>query len=148
MLHKSKELMNYVGYKQMVYQMERKIEILCEGTYKGYQFYILNLGTHPTAYIEIPRKSKLFGKSYEEIYRMGIDLDVHGGLTYSNDNLQTIQENSWFIGWDYAHYNDYAGYEERLPKELRTDGRKWTTEEILEDVANAIEQIHKKENNK
>ena len=54
-----------VEYKQMEYQKERKEEILCEGMYKNFQFYILNLGTHPTAYVEIP---------YEGVYK--IDKEV------------------------------------------------------------------------
>lgn len=129
------------NYKQMEYSTNRKLEILLEGTYKDYQFYILNLGTHPTAYIEIPRESKLFGKDYEQIYEMEIDVDVHGGLTFSGDYLQDIKENTWFIGWDYAHYGDYVGYEEIMPQEIRVGGKRWTTEEIFEDVVKAIEQI-------
>lgn len=40
-----------------------------------------------------------------------------------------------FIGWDYAHFNDYSPL-------FKFPGRKWTTEEILEeDVEPAIEQI-------
>ncbi|MCI9015942.1 MAG: hypothetical protein HFJ53_02080 [Clostridia bacterium] len=29
----------------------------------------------------------------------------------------------YFIGWDYAHCYDYAGYEERLPITIRTKGK-------------------------
>lgn len=130
-------------YKPMEYQVDKKLEILCEGKYKGYQFYILNLGTHPTAYIEIPRESKLFRKGYNEIYDMGIDIDVHGGLTFADDHLQTIKNNTWFIGWDYAHCGDYAGYETIFPEEIRTGGKKWTTEEIFDDVVRAVDQIEK-----
>lgn len=142
-LKEIKEMMPKIEYKQMVYQAERKFEILCEGKYMGYQFYILNLGTHPTAYIEIPKTSKLFGKGYDEIYDMGIDIDVHGGLTYSNAELRNIKENSWFIGWDYAHAGDYDGYSMNYPKlfELSICEKKWTTEEIFEDVVNCIEQM-------
>lgn len=142
-----KELKPNVEYKQMVYQKDRKLEILFEGKYKNYQFYILNLGTHPTAYIEIPRASKLFGKGYGEIYNIGIDIDVHGGLTYADDHLQSIKKDTWFIGWDYAHGGDYAGYEVIFPENIRTGGKKWTTEEIFEDVVRGIEQIIKEENN-
>lgn len=133
-------------YKEMVYGPDSKLEILLEGTYKGYQFYILNLGTHPTAYVEIPRESKLFGKGYNKIYEMEIDIDVHGGLTYASDKLHSIKENTWFIGWDYAHAGDYAGYEEILPSKIRTGGYKWTTKEIFDDVVSVIEQIIKEEN--
>ena len=131
-------------YKQMKYQTTRKCEILLEGKFKNYQFYILNLGTHPTAYIEIPKDSKLFKKSYNEIYEMGLDLDVHGGLTYASSGLASIKGNSWFIGWDYAHFGDYYGYDEILSELFRGNDKKWTTEEIFNDVACAIDQIIKK----
>ena len=136
-LEEIKKLMPNVEYKPMVYQAERKIEILCEGTYKGYQFYILNLGTHPTAYVEIPKESKLFHKGYMEID----DINVHGGLTYAEDHLQDIKEDTWFIGWDYAHAGDYLGFEAILPSQLRLNEKKWTTEEIFDDVVSVIEQI-------
>lgn len=121
-------------YKEMKYSPERKVEILCQGKYKNYQFYILNLGTHPTAYVEIPRKHKLFEKKYE-----GIDIDVHGGLTFSEDHLQDIKNNSWFIGWDYAHFGDFFGTD--LLFNFNTFEKKWTTEEIFDDVVSVIDQL-------
>lgn len=130
-----------LDYKPMEYQVEKEMEILLEGKFKNYQFYILNLGTHPTAYIEIPKGSRLFQKGYDEIYENGLDLDVHGGLTYASSILPSIKENSWFIGWDYIHFGDYAGYDEMYPKNLRRNSKKWTTEEIFNDVACAIDQI-------
>lgn len=130
-----------LNYKQMVYSREFKREILFEGIYKNFNFYILSFGMYPTAYIEIPKTHKLFGKSYNEIYDMGIDIEVHGGLTYSAKHITSIKYNSWFIGWDYAHYGDYIEglYNGRTNK-------KWTTEEIFEDVVRAIEQIKEEEN--
>lgn len=127
-----------VEYKQMEYQKERKEEILCEGKYKNFQFYILNLGTHPTAYVEIPRESILFGKGYNKI-----DIEVHGGLTFADSSLIGAKNDSWFIGWDYAHAGDYAGYSEVYPglARLSIDDKKWTTEEIFEDVVSVIEQL-------
>lgn len=129
-----------ITYKQMEYGIKRKVEVLLEGTYKGYQFYILNLGTHPTAYIEIPRGSKLFRKDYNDI-----DISIHGGLTYADDHLQDIKKDTWFIGWDYAHLGDYFGAD--LFFNINDNGqvRKWTTEEIFEDVVYAIEQIREEE---
>ena len=124
----------------MVYQKERKIELLYSGEYKEYKFYILNLGTHPTAYIEIPRGNNLFKKHYN-----GIDLNVHGGLTYS-DSVLFISENEkangeWFIGWDYAHYDDYMPYYDELQKALFQQLKKWTTEEIKQECENAIDEL-------
>lgn len=127
--------------KEMEYGKERKIELLCKEKYKNYNYYVLNLGTHPTAYIEIPKEDKLYGKSYDEIYRIGCDIDVNGGLTYSDNELMGISSDNWFIGWDYAHCGDYCGYEETMPESIRTYGKKWTTKEIIEECKNVIDQI-------
>ena len=127
--------------KEMEYGKERRVELLCKDKYKNYNYYVLNLGTHPTAYIEISKEDKLYGKSYDEIYEMGCDIDVNGGLTYSDNELIGIKSENWFIGWDYAHCDDYCGYEEDMPESIRTYGKKWTTKEIIEECKNAIEQI-------
>lgn len=127
--------------KVMEYGKERRTELLCKDKYKNYNYYVLNLGTHPTAYIEIPKENKLYRKSYNEIYEIGCDIDVHGGLTYSDNELMGVKSENWFIGWDYAHCGDYYGYEECMPESIRTYGKKWTTEEIIEECKNAIDQI-------
>ena len=123
--------------KEMIYINEQKRELLDTGIYKNYKYYIMSLGTHPTAYIEIPEESKLYNKNYDDIY-----INVHGALTYSQDYLyisETKKLEGWFIGWDYAHYGDYYGGYTEL---LQTNGsKKWSTEEILEEVKDAIEQL-------
>lgn len=128
-------------FKVMEYGKERRTELLYKGRYKNYNYYVLNLGTHPTAYIEIPKENKLYRKSYDEIYKIGCDIDVHGDLTYSDNELMGVKSENWFIGWDYAHCGDYCGYEESMPESIRTYGKKWTTEEIIEECKNAIDQI-------
>jgi hypothetical protein len=122
--------------KEMKYGSKRKIEVLDTGKCCGYIYYILNLGTHPTAYINIPEDHRYYGRTYE-----GIGLLVHGGVTYSKDHLwisEKERKKGWFIGWDYAHYGDYTGYQELLPEEFKTtDDKKWTTEEIRKEVLEA-----------
>jgi len=125
--------------KEMEYSAERKIEVLDTGYCLGFLYYILNLGTHPTAYIKIPENHKYYKKEYDEI-----ELNVHWGATYSRDYLYINQNQKiegWFIGWDYSHCDDYAGYELKLPKQLRTNGKKWTTEEIFREVKDACYQL-------
>ena len=124
--------------KEMIYSAELKREILDTGFYLGFLYYIMNLGTHPTAYIRIPEK-----------YKNKIDnIEVNGGITYSEKGLW-VEENKkiegYFIGWDYAHYGDYFGFEEAVPMIYRTGGKKWTTKEILDEVKSACEQIKKLE---
>ena len=126
--------------KEMIYSPDRKIEVLDTGYCLGFLYFILNLGTHPTAYIKIPENHKYYGKDFMEI-----ELPVHFGLTYSKNYLY-ISENEkiegWFIGWDYAHYNDYAGYEQKMPLRFRTNGKKWTTEEIFKEVKEACYRLN------
>ncbi len=125
--------------KEMKYQAKRKIELLDSGKCYNFKYYIMNLGTHPTAYIEIPKEHKCYRKDYGDI-----DVYVHGGLTYSSEYLWISKQDKikgWFIGWNYAHYGDYMGYEEMFPKDIRVGGKKWTTEEIREEVFNACRQL-------
>mgnify|MGYP003378322935 CR=1 FL=1 len=63
--------------KEMKYSKERKIEVLATGYCFGLLYYILNLGTHPTAYIKLPNNSSIDEN----------EIDVHGGITYSEDHL-------------------------------------------------------------
>ena len=122
--------------KRMIYYAEPKREVLATGYCFGLLYFILNLGFHPTAYIKIP----------DDLDVNDIDIDVNGGITYSKDYLW-ITENERiegkFIGLDYAHCGDYVGYEMLLPEEFRTDGKKWTTKEIYEEVRHACYQIQK-----
>jgi len=128
--------------KPMIYQKDRKIELLHKDNYKGYNYYILNLGTHPTAYVEIPKGHLLHGMDYNEIYDKGYGIDVHGGLTYSDNELMMIPSENWFIEWDYAHCYDYAGYYDAIKDSVLIEGTKrWTTEEIIKECKSAIDQI-------
>lgn len=123
--------------KEMKYCKDRKIEVLATGYCLGLLYYILNLGTHPTAYIKIPKE-----------YRDRInDIEVNGGITYYSEEGLYVSENEkiegCFIGWDYAHYGDYTGFEEMLPLHLRTGGKKWKTKEIFKEVKEACYQLRK-----
>lgn len=128
-------------FKEMIYQAKRLTppEQVAIGTYKGLDYYVLNLGTHPCAYIDVTDTS-LHGIEYEEI-----DVVVHGGLTYSRPSLATVDKTGWFIGWDYAHYGDFTGADMMFPPELQLGGKQWTTEEIVihcEDVINQMITNH------
>ena len=134
--------------KEMKYQSQFKSEVLDTGFCFGLLYYIMNLGTHPTAYIKIPKGHKLYGKTDEKIYQ---EVDVHGGITYSEEGLYVEKGKEiegWFIGWDYGHYGDYMGIEELVPVEFRIGGKKWTTQEIYKELREACYQIQKGEDKK
>lgn len=114
-------------------------KILCQGTRKGYDFVIVSYGTHPCAYIALD--GKLEGlKSYDDFL-----LFVHGGPSYLGTLGKIVGPKS-YVGWDYAHGGDYLGgdviYEgDEEMKEYIASQKKWTTEEILEEVYSAIDEI-------
>jgi hypothetical protein len=124
--------------KEMIYSGTRlnPPEMLADGEYKGFHFYVLNLGTHPCAYVDVA-DTDLNGKDYGNI-----DIECHCGLTYSREYLHTVNKKGWFIGWDYAHFMDYVGYEENFPAYLRSiDTKKWTTAEIVNECKKVIDQL-------
>lgn len=126
----------------MIYEdhLKDKPDILVEGTFKGYQFWILSYGTHPCAYVELPPKHPYYGKKIEEYFEL--PLDVHGGITFARDRLWNLAKDTSIIGWDYAHCEDY------MPclKELAPNLKKWTTNEIYEEIEDCINQLIEEQN--
>lgn len=55
-------------------------------------------------YVLIPEKHPLYRKHYIELERKDIDINVHGGLTYSDDHLLVTRE--WCLGFDCNHFMD------------------------------------------
>ena len=82
--------------KEMIYSAQKlnPPEMLADGEYKGFHFYVLNFGTHPCAYVDVT-ETDLNGKEYTDI-----DISCHGGLTYSMEYLNTIEKTGWVIGWE------------------------------------------------
>ena len=124
-------------YRQPSYVATRCNKELLRGHYRGFEYRIMDLGTHPTAYVKIPKGHPLYKKDWMD-WKHPIDdeIEVHGGITYSRDYLYCEGKNlyGWWIGWDYAHYGDHLGWEDYY------NGKRWTTEEILTDVIHVIEQ--------
>ena len=113
----------------------RREYTLEDNKYKNIRYIIYDNGSHPTAYIGIGTKHKLAGVHYDRI-----DIDVHGGLTYSAySGGYFLPKGYYWLGWDYAHFGDYKAYD---PKgSLGT--KKWTYKEILTEALKAIEQFKK-----
>lgn len=140
--------MQLINYKKMEYSSKRKRELLYREKFVNYEIFIMNLGTHPTAYIKVPETHPFYGKDYNEVEIE--DIEVHGGITYCDDHLfisDTEEVNGWFIGWDYAHWEDFIGTDYMLPENLKTNGKKWTIEEIIVECLIVIAQLRVVEKN-
>lgn len=120
--------------KEMKYTNNAHFEMIAQGEYKNYNYYVFNMGTHPTAYVEVPKGHKYYGLQYNDI-----DIDVHGCLTYSQYHLPRQNNgDTWVIGWDYAHFGDYMP----IPGDvIGIDTHIWTTEEIVRECKSVIEQL-------
>lgn len=110
--------------KEMIYQQLRKRELLARDTYKGYEYFVISLGTHPCAYV------KLNGESLSMVE----NLPCHGGVTYTEAYLKLPDETleGEFVGWDYAHWGDRWGDE---------GGEEYSTSELVTDCEQFIEEL-------
>lgn len=95
---------------------------------------INNSGMNPCAYIQFPGIDSIY--DYDEVY---IDYDaddhdtyVHGGFTFFGRLRPNFGLDGLWLGWDYAHWDDYV-YGSCI-----LDGKKWTTQEIVEEARRVL----------
>jgi len=132
-------------YAEMNYSLHRdKPVVLARGKYMGYPFIVVDLGTHPTAYVCLPKDHALYEVKWPN--DAGGALNIHGGgFTFAEKTirLSTIKDR-WWVGWDYAHLSrgDYfeGGFEEGFLDSMGAT-HKWTTDEIIEEVKDVIKQL-------
>lgn len=120
--------------------------------YRGFKCAILlqALG-HRTAYINVIDTDLKF------VDYNSIDIEVHGGLTYSSITLFGC-DNGWWIGWDYMHYMDAPDYASliihttdiedaklvahRIRYSSYDDGHVWSFDEVKQDIKDAVDLLH------
>lgn len=113
----------------------RVIEI---GQYKNHR-YEIGFTFGPIAYVEMDN-----GLTDEEAY----EIPVHGGVTFKcygeeegkrcEDDF--IENEKFYIGWDYQHYGDKTLY----PSGLSLEGKEWTRDEIVAEIYAVIELLERK----
>ena len=84
--------------------------------YKGFPcVVVMQAMCFRTGYVGIPKGHALYGKEYDSV-----DIDCHGGLTYSRDYLvDQSDKDVWWIGYDTGHYLD--GHDVEAARELFKD---------------------------
>lgn len=119
-----------------------KVVVVEDGEINGYRYSIRSMGSHPCAYVNVKETHPLCRKPCD-----GCEISCHGGLTYSENYLGRIGEDNyrdggWWLGWDYAHYGDCF----LLASGYSCDGKRWTLDEIREEVKSVIDQLIAAEN--
>jgi len=85
------------------------------------------------AYIGVSIGSPFAGKHYSEI-----DLDCHGGLTFSGKGDGKYRPKGWWwYGWDYGHLGDSVFYDSVFEQ----DNQQWLVEDVEREIKQAIEQF-------
>ncbi len=112
----------------MEYLYKREVSILDSGVYHDRKYFIISLGSHPCAYVEFHNE---FERGGDEWY----DTPCHGSITYDDYAYWDENDETYYIGWDYAHSGDYLPY--------NVFGKKWTTQEVLENVKEVIDYLNK-----
>jgi hypothetical protein len=134
------------NYIEMNYRKDRNnICLYEEVTEDGYTILITSLGTHPCAYIGLPKGHILENVSHDELSDDECYIDCHGGLSYSDNDVAGFYKDIWFLGWDYSHCGDFTGYylgdDNYLKNDYLKDSKKWTVKEIYEDCLTALNDI-------
>lgn len=130
-------------FKEMIYVSPKlaKTEVLEQNYHKGYEYVVLSYGVHPCCYVALPKIHPYYGLDYERC-----EIQCHGGLSFSEWGFANIiSEEYWVLGWDYCHAGDYVGYASVAPSitspSILGPFKKWTTEELVRDCINVIEQL-------
>lgn len=112
-------------------------KIVLKATMGGKPFRVLARNSHFCAYIGIDSHHRLYKAKYRDI-----DLDVHGGLTFSGmgDNHHFLEDDIWWLGWDYAHAGDFY-YKPPHLAENKFNDRDWTLREVIND---SVESLYNK----
>ena len=119
-------------------------ELLYNGIHEGMHYYIVSMGTHPCAYIEIPLNKQRI--KLPEIFEILAGNEITYRESFLHTSEGTIMDStgySLFIGWDHAHSTDYVGFMESELSSLfdYSDLHKWTTEEMIEECKQAIDEL-------
>jgi hypothetical protein len=135
--------------KEMIYKSNRVSPIVLDcGEYIGYSWCVVSYGTHPCSYIGLPEDSVMNEELSDSV-------NCHGGVTYfekdfpvSSKEIDSLKNRCGVLGYDYAHSCDYMGYfaDEPFLGDSFHGTIKYTTEELVKEVKEVIEDIARNDN--
>lgn len=111
------------------------------GFYNGFDYVIYACDTHPCAYVLLKKWDPFI--NIQDYFN--IPVLMHGGCTYYESldyflkyhkDYKPILGGVKVIGWDYAHAGDWLSC-----SSLTADEKKWTLEEIKDEIHSVINSI-------
>lgn len=97
---------------------------------------------HWCAYVGLPSTHKHYGEEDE----FKVDLEVHGGVTYSQHSTSLNEmagfpsdAEMWWIGWDYNHAGDSSPWD--IQEYGHGSGNYTPLEIVVEDIEEAMRQL-------
>ena len=116
------------------------VYIADQGEYRGVKYFIVAGGIHPCAYVMCDPN---FATRHKDGWGSLDCINVHGGVTWVGDAKHLRKHPEGYegmcFGWDYGHCDDWAGYWNDVDN-MMYGNKKWTTDEILYECHNAIDQ--------
>lgn len=112
-----------------------------EFIYKGFECLIrlAEWSGHLNGYVKIPKTHPAYFKDYDEL-----DIECHGGLSFSGFLTDRKGERKWYIGFDCAHAGDLTPrISEQFPISNLLFGYEiWRDEEYVTDnLKNIVQQL-------
>lgn len=110
--------------------------------YKGFECYVMRnpVFLNLNGYVRIPETHPLYKVNY---YDFTYDLDIHGGLSYSESFLlQNGYDTGWYIGFDCAHFGDYLPNFNYVFQDYECDELVYRTMEYVEnELKRLVDQL-------
>jgi hypothetical protein len=144
-------LKNELYFSHSLKHGHRDRRVIKKGKYLDFYWTIISYGTHPCAYVAIPKGHRFFAKDYSDYDKMNVD--CHGGLTFGcavhGMDMFDNKDYCW-IGWDYAHAGDYNEDSDEVKQSHESDKhyidnknkeKMWTAEEIENEIKKVIDKL-------
>lgn len=123
----------------MIYKGYRETKILKTGEYEGYNYVIVSCGLYPYVIIDNIDYDRIFPGDKKENKNFPVKLNFN--LNNRDINLKQSSPNDYYITWEYNKFNDYSGEFINNSNPIFSNKKKWTIEEIKEDIFNIINQM-------
>lgn len=104
---------------------------------------MINIFGQINGYVAVSKASHLYGKNYDDL-----NVSVHGGLTYSKESLNVIDQDCldqlWWFGFDTAHSGDLKPFQTDIDRKYLFEGDEYRDfNYVKEQTIRLAEQISK-----